>query len=129
MFKKNKDQKLETFIGANSFFRGNVNIKGALRVDGAFEGDIETDWLILGEKGRIQGNISAKCIVIGGKVDGNLSAKETVEIKSKGAVNGNVSTQRLSVQEGGLLNGRTVMQTGESKIIELHKEKAGGEKN
>jgi len=125
MFKKS-DQKLETLIGPNSSFKGNVNVKGALRVDGAYEGDIETDWLILGEKGRIEGNITAKCIVIGGRVDGNLSAKESVEVRARGLVNGNITTQKLSVQEGAVLNGRTVMNTGDSKIIELHKEKAGG---
>jgi cytoskeletal protein CcmA (bactofilin family) len=124
MFRKD-DHKLESIIGESSTFKGNVTIQGTLRIDGAFEGDIEADRLIVGEKSRVKGNVRAQSMIIGGLVDGNLWAKETVEIKLKGQVNGDISTARLLVHEGGILNGKTTMQEEEDrKLLEFHREKA-----
>ena len=74
MFHKNTE-KLESFIGTNSAFKGNVDSKGTLRVDGVVEGNISADWVIIGEKAHITGDITARGIVIGGKIDGNVEGK------------------------------------------------------
>ena len=124
MFKKN-DPKLETFIGSNSSLKGNIRTQGTLRIDGTCEGEIEADWIIVGETGRLTGNAQAKCIIVGGCIDGNLKAEETVEIKSKGQVNGDISTAKLLVHDGGILNGKTSMLNGEVvKMLEFQREKA-----
>lgn len=121
MFQKNNEQKLESVIGANSSFKGNINVKGTVRIDGSFDGEIEADWLILGEKSHVIGNASAKGVIIGGTFEGNIAGKESVEIKSKGQVIGDIKTMKLNVHEGGVLNGHTVMQNGDKKAIELKK--------
>ncbi len=127
MFKKKVEQKLDSFVGGSSSFRGNISTKGTLRIDGEFTGEIEVDWLIVGEKGLVTGNVQAMSIIVGGCINGNLRAKETVEIKSNGRVNGDIFTAKLSVHEGGILNGNTSMQGGEASIImEFQKDKAVG---
>jgi len=114
------NEKLESFIGANSNFKGDIDTKGTLRIDGSMEGKINADWVILAEKASIKGDISAKGIVVGGKVEGNLYAKEIVEIKPKGKVSGDISTIKLTIFEGGVFDGRSFMQTGgEAKVVEL----------
>ncbi|NJD55647.1 MAG: polymer-forming cytoskeletal protein [Nitrospirae bacterium] len=119
MFHKNTE-KLESFIGANSTFRGDVETKGTLRVDGVIEGNIVSDWVILGESSHIKGDITSRGIVIGGRVDGNIKAKEIVEIKNKGQLHGEIFTSKLVIAEGGILEGRTRMQQHEeSKVIEF----------
>jgi cytoskeletal protein CcmA (bactofilin family) len=118
MFHRNKE-KLESFIGNNSHFTGDVNTKGTLRIDGSMEGNVNADWVILGEKATLKGGISARGIIVGGKVEGNLKAKEIVEIKSKGTVSGDVVTNKLSIVEGAVFNGKAAMETGESKIVEF----------
>jgi cytoskeletal protein CcmA (bactofilin family) len=119
MFHKNTE-KLESFIGANSLFKGDVDTKGTLRVDGVVEGNIVADWVILGESSHIKGDITARGIVIGGRVDGNIKAKEIVEIKNKGQLHGEIFTNKLVIAEGGILEGRTRMQQHEeSKVIEF----------
>lgn len=118
MFHKNTE-KLESFIGSNSSFRGDVDSKGTLRVDGVVEGNIAADWVIIGEKARIVGNIIARGIVVGGKIDGNLMAKEIVEIKSKGQINGEIISKKLVVAEGGMFDGKSTMHREETKAIEL----------
>jgi len=120
MFNKNVE-KLESFIGTNSLFKGDVDTKGTLRVDGVVEGNIVADWVILGDKSHIKGDITARGIVVGGRIDGNIRAKEIVEIKNKGQMYGEIFTSKLVIAEGGILDGRTRMQQHEeAKVIEFH---------
>jgi cytoskeletal protein CcmA (bactofilin family) len=118
MFHRNTE-KLESLVGANSSFRGDIDTKGTLRVDGNLEGNIKADWVVLGEKSLIRGDVAAKGIIIGGRVEGNLKAEEIVEIKPKGQVCGDICTNKLAVAEGGLFDGRSVMKQEGSKVVEF----------
>ena len=118
MFHKNTE-KLESFIGANSQFKGDIDTKGTLRIDGSLEGNVNADWVILGEKASLKGDVSARGIIVGGKIEGNLRAKEIVEIKPKGQICGDIHTSKLTILEGGIFDGRSTMTKEESKIIEF----------
>jgi cytoskeletal protein CcmA (bactofilin family) len=122
MFNKNTE-KLESLIGANSNFKGDIDTKGTLRIDGSMEGSINADWVILGEKASLKGDVTARGIVVGGRIEGNLKAKEIIEIKAKGQVYGDVSTSKLTVVEGGLFDGRSSMAKEETKIVEFQAKK------
>jgi len=124
MFSKNTE-KLESFIGINSHFKGDIKTQGTLRVDGTVEGNIETDWLILGETSHLKGDATSRGIIVGGRVDGNLTAREIIEIKTKGQVTGELTTSKLSIAEGAMFDGSSSMIREESNVIELQaKEKA-----
>lgn len=121
MFHKNTE-KLESFIGSNSIFKGEIKTKGTLRVDGIVEGNIFADWVIIGEKSRVKGDVNARGIVIGGRVDGNLKAKEIVELQNKGQINGEIFTSKLIIVEGAIFDGKSSMHKEElrdSKVVEL----------
>jgi cytoskeletal protein CcmA (bactofilin family) len=118
MFNKNIE-KLESFIGANSTFKGDIDTKGTLRVDGTVEGNIAADWVVLGDKSVVKGNVTARGIVVGGRVEGNLKAKEVIEIKSKGQLFGEIFTSKFVVAEGGVFDGRSRMHHDEAKVIEF----------
>lgn len=121
MFSKSTE-KLESFIGANTQFKGDIKVKGTLRIDGFMEGKAEADWLILGDKAHLKGNAEARGIIVGGDVEGNLTAKEIIEIKQKGSIKGDIKTNKLTVAEGGRLEGRTSMQGAEPKTEALSSE-------
>ncbi|MGE5664565.1 MAG: bactofilin family protein [Deltaproteobacteria bacterium] len=110
MFGKKSVQKLETIIGNDSTVTGEMNIKGTLRVDGIVEGDIFSDWVIVGETGRIRGNVKSRGVVVGGRVEGNIDATEIVELKGKGQVTGEISTVKLAMSEGAVFDGRSSMK-------------------
>ena len=97
-------------------------MKGTLRIDGTMEGNVNADWVVLGEKASLKGDVGTRGIVIGGRVEGNLRAKELIEIKSKGQVYGEIFTNKLSIVEGGVFNGKSIMQGDESNIniVEFH---------
>jgi len=125
MFSKNTE-KLESFVGAQSHFKGDIKSKGTLRIDGMVDGNVEADWVILGEKASLKGNASARGVIVGGKIEGNVAAKEILEIKSKGKVTGDISAPKLTVSEGGIFEGRSTMNREDSKVVELPvKEKLG----
>ncbi len=111
--------KLESVLGSNSTLKGELNVKGTLRVDGTVDGQLEADQVILSESATLKGTIKAKKIIIGGKMEGNVSAQELVEIKSKGEVQGDIFTRKLVIIEGGEVNGKIEMKKEESKVVEL----------
>jgi cytoskeletal protein CcmA (bactofilin family) len=119
MFKKISNSKLESLIGSNSGFRGDVDVKGTLRVDGTLEGNITAEYVIIGEKAFVKGNITANEITIGGKVEGNLTAKELLEITANAYACGDIVAGKLSMAEGGTLNGRIIMGENKSNIVEF----------
>jgi len=125
MFSRNTE-KLESFVGVSSNFKGDIKSKGTLRIDGSVEGNVEADWLILGEKALLKGDVSARGIIVGGRIEGALAAKEILEIKPKGQVIGDITTPKLMISEGGLLEGRSSMNREVSNVVELPvKERAG----
>jgi cytoskeletal protein CcmA (bactofilin family) len=124
MFHRNTE-KLESLIGAESSFKGNICTKGTLRIDGNVEGNVEADWVILGEKSLVTGNIAARGVIVGGKVQGNLSIKEICEIKNKGEISGELSTGKLVVAEGGTFDGKSTMKKEDAKVVELFSKEAG----
>jgi len=118
MFSRNTE-KLESFVGSNSHFKGDIKTKGTLRIDGTLEGNVEADWVVLGERARLKGNVNARGVIAGGRIEGTITSREVLEIRPKGLVIGDISTAKLTVVEGGILQGRSTMQQEESKVIEL----------
>jgi cytoskeletal protein CcmA (bactofilin family) len=124
MFHRNTE-KLESLIGADSSFKGDIRTKGTIRIDGSVEGNIEADWVILGEKSHVSGDIAARGVVVGGKVRGNVTVKEICEIRNKGEVVGELMTAKLIIAEGGIFEGRSNMRKEEAKVVELFSKEAG----
>ena len=118
MFSKDSD-KLESLIGANTAFQGELNVKGTLRVDGQVDGRLNAECVILSETAVVKGEVTAKKIIVGGKVEGNLRAQEILEIRAKGKVLGDIFTNKLSVMQGGEFNGKIEMKIDASKVLDF----------
>jgi len=125
MFSKDNEQ-LESFIGSGTEFQGELNGKGIIRVDGQFDGKMNVGSLILSETGVIKGEISAKNIIIGGKVEGNLRGQEIVEIKATGKVLGDIFAKRISITEGAKVNGKIEMKVDENRVIDFKSKEGKG---
>jgi cytoskeletal protein CcmA (bactofilin family) len=126
MFGKNP-KKLESIIGADSEFKGELSVKGTVRVDGFLEGEIRADWVIVGESGRIKGNITSRGTIVGGKVEGNIHANEIVELKHDSYVTGEIRSGKLAVSEGAVFVGYSLMtavnestEIPEGRVVKLN---------
>ena len=129
MFGKNNNHKengshIETMIGSETVVQGTISSKGSLRIDGKVEGGVtEADCVVLGQKGEIQGDVTARSLVIGGKLVGNISAN-AVEILTEAHIHGDIKTSALSIAEGASFEGNCTM-TKEQHVIEMDLSKAG----
>ncbi len=119
-------EKLESLIGARADFQGEFVVEGTLRVDGLVQGRVNSDCVVLSETGVIKGEIKARKIIVGGKVEGSLRAQEIIEIGATGKVQGDIFTNKLSVTEGGELNGRIEMRMDESKALDSETKRQEG---
>jgi cytoskeletal protein CcmA (bactofilin family) len=88
--------------------KGNLRFGGELLFEGKIEGEINSDGtLTLGGSATVNGNITANNVVVHGKVQGNITAKEKIEIKTKAEIFGDIKASKLSVEEGVTFVGRT----------------------
>jgi cytoskeletal protein CcmA (bactofilin family) len=105
-------QKLETIVGNDTHITGKVSVKGTIRVDGIVEGDVQADWVVVGETGKILGNTRTRGMVVGGSVEGNIEATETVELREKAKMAGDIHAPKLGISEGAVFDGRARMKNG-----------------
>jgi len=98
-------------IGKSIIFKGELTGSEDLEVNGTVEGDIKLpdNTLTIGQTGRAMASVSAKAILIVGKIEGNVTATERIEIEASGIVNGDLRAPRLLVQEGAVMNGSVEM--------------------
>ncbi len=116
-------KEIETIIGENTHFQGTIKSKGSIRIDGRLEGSIvEASQVIVGQKGYVQGDITAHSVIIGGKVNGNVTAIESIEIQPGAQLLGDIHTSTLAIGEGAVFEGHCVMTSEKTKVIELEKE-------
>ena len=88
--------------------KGNLKFTGELTLEGKLEGEVQTDGLLnLGDSAVVNGNINAQSVVVRGKVNGNIYAKEKIEIKAKAELFGDIRATKLVVEEGVTFVGKT----------------------
>jgi cytoskeletal protein CcmA (bactofilin family) len=104
-------------IGRSLVIKGEVSGTESLYIDGRIEGKISLpeNRLTIGRNGSIQANITAREVVVMGKVTGNIECSDRVDIRSEGCVIGDVSTMRISVEDGAVLKGGIQVKSGEHK--------------
>ena len=105
-----------TLISEDASFHGSLVVKGSLRVEGAFEGDISDAVDVeIGAKGRVIGNIAAELVVIAGEVVGDIVASRSLEILASGRLTGDVRAAKLKIDEGAFYEGSCSMGADDDK--------------
>src|ERR1700687_3322758 len=99
-------------IGKSVVIKGELSGSEDLYVDGNVEGKIElrNHSLTVGPNGNVKADITAKAVVIQGKLDGAVNASERVELRKSAVVTGDVTTQRIAIEEGAFLKGKVDIQ-------------------
>ena len=112
--------KIENVLGPSTRVEGRLTSDGNIRVDGVFEGKIETAGnVIIGEQARVIADIVANGVQVWGAVKGDICAAGRLEILSSGRVWGDIKVAALLIDEGGILRGQCVMQSeGDPLLIE-----------
>lgn len=95
-------------IGKTVSIRGDISGAEDIYVDGQIEGTIQLSGnsLTVGPNGRIHADISAKSVIVGGTVEGNLQVSERTEMRKTAVVTGDVQTRRIAIEEGAYFKGK-----------------------
>jgi cytoskeletal protein CcmA (bactofilin family) len=113
---KLEDFSINSILGPGSSINGDIESGGFIRIDGSIRGNLSARGrVVVGEKARMQGNISGTTVTIGGVVYGNILASERISILDTALVLGDIITRRIQADEGCLVHGKvTVCQNDEA---------------
>ena len=127
MFGSGKTEKkigrIETVVGHESVITGTVSTKGSLKVDGIVNGGIDqADSVIVGDNGKIIGDIVAQTVIVSGEINGNVHSYISIELMEDAKVKGDIKTSQISINEGAFFEGNVVMEKHSSLSREREKE-------
>lgn len=129
--------EIETIIGKNTMIKGSIIGKGAIRIDGQFEGDINTVGnIMVGDNAKITAEVKALNATIAGTIKGNIEVSEKLELLSTAKIYGDINAGTLIINGGTIFRGVCETQQGieqteakkgvpllESEVMELDKKK------
>lgn len=118
MFGRNKIT-IAAIIGRDVVCNGDFTSQESARIDGTVEGNVIVGGtLIVGERGVVNGNVSARAAVIGGKVYGNVDAPERIELTTTATLIGDMKTAAVVVDDGAVFHGHCDMgrESGETEV-------------
>lgn len=94
-------------IDSHLTVHGDLETDGALRIDGRVEGSVHrADLIVIGQGASVVGDITAREVIVGGAVTGNIYAAQRTELQTSGIVAGDIRSAAILVQEGGVVQGR-----------------------
>ena len=93
-------------VSAECYFQGTLSVQGSLRVDGHLEGSVDNArQVIVGEGGKITGDVTGHTVVCGGDIIGNVCA-DMLEVLAKASIKGDIRAHKMIVEEGGRIEGQ-----------------------
>ena len=101
-------------IGKSIFIKGELTGDENLTIEGRVEGKIELrdHNLVIGPHGAVKGQLNARNLTVSGRVVGNVSAAELVEIQASGSIVGDIKSSRISIEEGAYFKGSVDLRKG-----------------
>lgn len=116
---------VNTILGPETLFEGNVHFNGSIRIDGKIIGSLEGKGNSeIGANGTIKGDITVKNLYIAGTVLGNVNSSGKVEVLSSATVIGDISAASIQVSDGAAIDGRIFSISEERKNAVLEKKEA-----
>lgn len=105
----------ETVLAQGQSFEGNLTGEGAVRLEGAFRGDISLRGVVsISMSGSLVGTIEATNVFISGTVEGDIIAHGKLRMSTGSKITGDIQSQILAIDDGASFNGRSTMLSGEA---------------
>ena len=109
---KKREEVEEKILDVDASMQGTIAFKDPvnLRINGSFEGKLDVRGnLTIGENAKVKAAIHGDKIIVAGKVTGDIQSTQSVALIAPAVVQGNITTPRLSVGEGAILEGQVSM--------------------
>ncbi len=105
-----------TQIASGTKVVGQISGSAELVIEGVVDGEIDLQsQVVVGAQGRVEGQIRARTVQVGGKVHGNVHGAERVEVLTSGSLEGDVISPRVVIAEGAFFKGKVEMTDGKKK--------------
>ena len=106
-------------ISKGLFIKGEISGSESLFIDGKVEGSINLNGnrVTVGRNGQVAASITAREVVVIGKVRGNVTASDRVDIRAEGALTGDVAAARISIEDGAFFKGGIDIRKPEAKPV------------
>ena len=117
--------EVETIIGKNTIFKGNISGTGTIRIDGQFDGEIDTKGnIFVGETSKVTAQIKATNATVAGTIYGNVHISERLDLLSSAQIYGDLNVGVLSIAEGAVFKGACEMHDKSAHSIVVPQGKA-----
>lgn len=102
---------IHSLLGAGTRYQGKLFFEGRIRIDGDFEGEIQSEGLlVVGPDATVKGAVRVHTLIVrGGRVEADIHATELVELHAPAHVKGDIRTQALYMDRGVVFDGSCVM--------------------
>lgn len=109
-------EEIIAFLGPGTVYTGKLSFQGAVRIDGEFNGEVQSEGaLIVGKDAQIEGTLNVGELILAGTFHGDVHAKKRVTVHKTGSFEGTLLTPALVVEEGATLDGQINMTKGEHR--------------
>lgn len=99
-------KKIDTYIGAESLIKGNIESEKSVSIDGKINGDVTCKGeVIIGKNSVINGNIKAYSVTASGYIKGNINANDFIKLTTSCKVEGDICAKSFIADEGAVFNG------------------------
>lgn len=111
---KNYEKSIRAFLGEGTEFKGVITFEGTVRVDGVLEGEVITDdTFIIGTAANVKAEVKAGVVIVMGRMEGKIEAKEKCEVRVGSRVSGEIFTPSIYIEEGAVFEGTCHMTGGD----------------
>lgn len=118
---------ITTMVGQDTVVTGGLTTKSSVRINGTVIGDIKAGGVvILTKTGHIEGTVEAESIIVAGRIDGNMSIRDKVNVEATGQIYGEIITKKFVIDEESIFQGNCIMNR-DGKVIPVTPYKNGSD--
>jgi len=115
---KESPKGLLSMIGPGTVVEGTIHAPHSIRIEGTLRGKLETtETVTVGPSGIVEADIIARSASIAGKIIGNLTAQDRVELEAIASLKGDLKTRDLVINEGATFQGTCIMSDADSTSV------------
>lgn len=109
----------QTLLGGSVVLKGELTGDEDLTIEGQFEGslDVKEHCVTIGQHGQVKADITARQVVVSGKLNGKINARDKVEIHRTGNVTGDLVSAGVAIEEGAYFKGSIEILRDEDKVL------------
>jgi len=124
--KKADYERPSTVIGKDTILETAIlKAKTSVQINGVLQGDTDVEAsLVIGQGGKVVGNITAAFVLVAGEIIGNVHAKEQLHITKTAVINGDILCGSIVIDDGAVLNGACKMQASSTNEVKPNTKKA-----